>query len=355
MVVITGGAGFLGSHLAEHLVATDTPVTLVDTFTDPIHTANTAHLADHPNVTLREADLRDRDTTFDVIAGHSHVYHLAAKIGGVGYLRDRPADIIGDNDLINKHVFDACVEHDIDRLVFAGSSMVYAEATTYPHHEDDIHTTPPPRGCYGFQKLNGEYYCHAYNEQYDLDTVSARIFNGVGPRDWPTDTVGTGHVIPDLVRKIITEQQNPVHIKGDGTQTRCFTDVRDLVQGLVACMTTPEAGGEAINLGTTTETSIRDLVHRIWGIAGRDGTPDIACDDPFTHDVDRRVPDTTKAETLLDWTPRHSLDEILTTYIDAYCQRFHDTTLADLTHPPTTTHSPDTRTAPQTAPHSDLP
>lgn len=318
--LITGGAGFLGSHLAETLADRDDAVTVADSF-DASPRENLSAVEDADGVTVVDVDFRDEAATRDVVEGHDRVYHLAAKIGGVGYLRDRPADIIADNDLINKHVFDACVEHDVDRIVYASSSMVYSESDRYPHTETQVGEVPPPRGSYGFQKLNGEYYCDAYQRQYGLEYVAVRIFNGVGPRDWPEETVGHGHVVPDMVKKIVDLGQDPVEVKGSGQQTRCFTDVRDLVSGLVKCMETAAARNEAFNLGSTEETSIEELVERIWRIDGPEGEPRIETADAFEKDVERRVPDITKARDLLGWEPTYDLDEILETYIDAYERR----------------------------------
>jgi nucleoside-diphosphate-sugar epimerase len=318
--LITGGAGFLGSHLAEALADRDDPVTVADSF-DASPRENLAAVEDADGVDVVDVDFRDEAATHDVVAGHDRVYHLAAKIGGVGYLRDRPADIIADNDLMNKHVFDACVEHDVDRIVYASSSMVYSESDRYPHAESQVGEIPPPRGSYGFQKLNGEYYCDAYQRQYGLEYVAARIFNGVGPRDWPEETVGHGHVVPDMVKKIVELEQDPVEVKGSGQQTRCFTDVRDLVSGLVECMETEAARNQAFNLGSTEETSIEELVERIWRLAGPSGEPRIETADAFEKDVERRVPDISKARERLGWEPTYDLDEILETYIEAYERR----------------------------------
>jgi nucleoside-diphosphate-sugar epimerase len=321
-VLITGGAGFVGAHLADKLLCDGQQVTIVDNFergdSDDIKTVR-----DHENCRVVRADLCERNVAFDVISGHSNVYHLAAKIGGVGYLRDQPADIISANDQMNRNVFDASVEADIDRLVFAGSSMVYSESDTFPHSEDDVGMIPPPAGAYGFQKLNGEYYCEAYNAQYGLEYSTARIFNAVGPGDWPESEVGHGHVVPDLVRKIVEIRQDPVKLKGSGEQTRCFVDIRDLVDGLVRCMERTEATTEAINLGTTREVTIRELATVIWEHSDRPGEPAFETEQALEKDVQRRVPDITKAREVLGWEPEYSLEESIKQYLQAYTEVYH--------------------------------
>jgi nucleoside-diphosphate-sugar epimerase len=318
-VLVTGGAGVIGSYVAEELLSSGQTVTIVDNF-ERGRKENIEAIRENERLNVVNGDLRDRAATFDVISDHSKVYHFAAKIGGVGYLRAAPADIISDNDLINKHVFDACAQGNVDRLVYAGSSMVYAEAETYPHEEEDIGVVPPPSGSYGFQKLNGEYYCTAYQRQYDLEYCIARIFNGVAPRDRPESEVGHGHVIPDLVKKIVERKQDPVQLKGSGEQTRSFVDLRDLVPALVRCMERPEAANEAFNLGTTREVSIRQLATIIWQLSDRTGEITVETSEPFERDVKRRVPDITKAQEQLDWQPKYSLEETIQHYLDNYAE-----------------------------------
>jgi len=316
-ILVTGGAGFLGSYLTERLLSHGYTVTIVDDMSRGSE-ANISDITDHERLTVEDVDLLACDNVTTLVNGHDKVYHLAAKIGGVGYLRDRPAEIIADNDRLNYRVFEACVEADVDRLLYASSSMLYAEAATFPTPESAIEEIPPPRGSYGFQKLNGEYYCESYREQYGLEYVAARIFNAIGPRDWPEETVGHGHVLPDMVKKIVDERQDPVRIKGSGQQTRCFTDVRDTVRGLHRCMEVSEAGNEAFNISTTRETSIRELIEMIWDRSDREGDLSIKTAAEFEKDVKRRVPDVSKAEAVLDWTPEYSLEAAIERYLESY-------------------------------------
>lgn len=316
-VLVTGGAGFLGSHLIELLLSKDYTVTTIDDESRG-ESENLATVSDHPDLTIIDADLTKYKKLEKLVSDHSQVYHLAARIGGVGYLREKPATIITENDYLNKRLFEACVEAGIDRLLFASSSMLYAGANCFPTPESMTTEIPPPPGSYGFQKLNGEYYCDAYHREYGLEYVAPRIFNAVGPRDWPADEVGHGHVVPDMVRKIVTEKQDPVTVKGSGQQTRCLTDVRDTVRGLYRCMEEPEAANEQINIGATREISIVELVEQIWDISGRPGQPQIDTESGFEKDVTRRVPDCSKAEGLLDWAPKYDLEKTLTWYIESY-------------------------------------
>ena len=160
--------------------------------------------------------------------------------------------------------------------------------------------------------------CYAYNKEYGLKYSIARIFNAIGPGDWPSEKVGHGHVIPDMVKKIIQLNQNPVKIRGSGQQTRSFVDVRDLVEGLVQLMENPKAENQTFNLGTENEVSILELLNLIWKRSGKTEKLEIEKETTFEKDVVKRVPDTSKARNLLGWEPKYDLETSLKEYIKAY-------------------------------------
>nr|WP_231751219.1 NAD-dependent epimerase/dehydratase family protein [Halogeometricum sp. CBA1124] len=245
-VAITGGAGFLGSHIVDYFVEQGEDVVVVDDFSSG-EAKNLEQSAD--DVEVRELDLRSEDA-IDGLDDIDVVVHLAAKIGGIGYFHHVPADIIAMNDAMNKVVFDAAVEHDFDRVVYASSSMVYERATEFPVTEDQISEIPPPDSAYGFQKLAGEYYCRAYHDQYDVEYSIFRPFNAVGPREPPGEEVGQAHVIPDFVLKILDKEQYPLKILGDGRQVRSFTNVRDIARGVYLCSFEDAAANDHFNLGS---------------------------------------------------------------------------------------------------------
>jgi nucleoside-diphosphate-sugar epimerase len=283
--------------------------------------ANLAEVEDHEGLTVHNIDLLYTDNLESIFSGHNKIYHLAARIGGVGFLRDHPATIMAENDALNRRVFEASVHADVDRLLYASSSMLYAEAEYFPTDETVVEEIPPPRGSYGFQKLNGEYYCDAFHREHGLEYVSARIFNAVGPRDWPEESVGYGHVVPDMIKKIVDLEQDPVTVRGSGHQTRCFTDVRDTVRGLQQCMESEETANQAVNISTTHETSISELIEVIWEVAGLPGSPSIEAQSGFENDVQRRVPDTSRARGLLSWKPEFSLRDSIKWYLQEYKSR----------------------------------
>jgi nucleoside-diphosphate-sugar epimerase len=309
---VTGGAGFLGSHVADHFVDVEDDVVVVD----DLSSGHADHVPDEAD--LREADLTDADEADAALADVDVVVHLAAKIGGIGYFHHVPADIIALNDAMNRHVFDAAVDHDIDRVVYASSSMVYENATEFPVTEDQLGEIPPPDSAYGFQKLAGEYYCEAYRDQYDVDYSVFRPFNAVGTREPPGDEVGQAHVIPDFVKKILEEEQDPVELLGDGRQIRAFTNVRDIARGVHACATRDAALNDGFNLGSADGIEMRDLARTVWDLCDREGEISFAFEEAFEHDVQKRVPSSAKARETLGWEPEVDLDRSLAEYVSWY-------------------------------------
>lgn len=313
-VAITGGAGFLGSHVTEYFVERDENVVVFDDFSSG-RRENLAAVAEA--VEVRDVDLRT-EAAVDAFADVDVVVHLAAKIGGIGYFHEVPADIISMNDLMNKRVFDAARDHDLDRVVYASSSMVYESATEFPVYETQVGEIPPPVSAYGFQKLAGEYYCRAYHDQYGVEYSIFRPFNAVGPREPPGDEVGEAHVIPDFVKKVLEVRQYPLEILGDGTQVRAFTNVRDIARGVYKCAFDDAARNDDFNLGSSQGVEMRRLAEMVWERADRDPELELDHQESFEHDVQRRVPDSSKAAERLGWEPEIPLEESLDEYMAWY-------------------------------------
>jgi nucleoside-diphosphate-sugar epimerase len=309
---ITGGAGFLGSHVVDYFVDRGEDIVVVDDLSDGVE----SNLSDA--VELRTADLTDRAATLSALSDVDVVVHLAAKIGGIGYFHDVPADIIGLNDAMNRHVLDAAVEHDLDRVCYASSSMVFENATEFPVTEEQLGEIPPPDSAYGFQKLAGEYYCEAYHDQYGVEYSIFRPFNAVGPREPPGEEVGQAHVIPDFVKKILEEEQHPLDVLGSGEQVRSFTNVRDIAAGVYATAYDDAAANDGFNLGSTEAVTMLELAKRLWELCDRTESFAVDRGEAFDHDVQRRVPDASKARARLDWEPTVGLDESLAEYVDWY-------------------------------------
>lgn len=312
---ITGGAGFLGSHVTDFFVEKDEDIVVIDDFSEGTRD-NLSQSID--GIEIRDIDLRDRDQTIGGLNDIDVIVHLAAKIGGIGYFHNVPADIIAMNDAMNRSIFDAAVKHDFERVCFASSSMVYENAKDFPVAENQLGEIPPPDSAYGYQKLSGEYYCRAYKDQYDVEFSIFRPFNAVGPREPPGEEVGQAHVIPDFVKKILDEQQDPLEILGTGDQIRSFTNVRDIAKGVYKCAYDDAAKNEGFNLGSSEGVSMLELARMIWDYCGRNEEFAVERTEAYDHDVQKRVPDSSKAHDELGWEPEIPLEESIDEYITWY-------------------------------------
>lgn len=174
--------------------------------------------------------------------------------------------------------------------------------------ETDVPQIPPPITAYGFSKLTGEWYCHAFREEFGLNYSICRPFNAYGVNEAPGKEVGYAHVIPDLVKKILSGQY-PVEILGDGQQTRCFTHVKDLANGIITIMESKKAINKDFNIANPQEIKIIELAKMIWGLCQKDKKFKVKFVLSFTHDIKRRVPDVTKMKKLLGWKAKINLED----------------------------------------------
>jgi UDP-glucose 4-epimerase len=300
-VIVTGGCGLIGRSVVAELQKRGHQVTVLDNLSK-----EDARVPDGADFQL--IDLRDPGETAEAFADHDACINLAALIGGIGFFHRYPADILADNDRIYGSTFAAAARLGMRRMVFVSSSMVYESASHFPTAEGDIQRMPPPVSAYGFSKLAGEYYCRAFREQHGLHYTIIRPFNAYGPDEAAGHEIGAAHVIPDLIRKIL-EGQDPLEILGDGSQTRCFTHVRDIARGIVMALESPQAEDEDFNLSSDVETRILDLAGTIWELC-RPGTPLRVQSVPsFQYDVQRRVPEVSKAARLMNWGAEIALRE----------------------------------------------
>jgi nucleoside-diphosphate-sugar epimerase len=196
--------------------------------------------------------------------------------------------------------------------------MVFENAAEFPVTEDQLGEIPPPDSAYGFQKLAGEYYARAYHDQYGVDYSIFRPFNAVGPREPPGDEVGQAHVIPDFVKKILDEEQHPLKILGSGEQIRAFTNVRDIAAGVYACAFDEAAANDHFNIGSEEAVTMLGLAEYLWEICGREDSFEVDRTEGFDHVVKQRIPDSSKANSVLGWEPTISLEKSLKEYVDWY-------------------------------------
>ena len=313
-ILVTGGCGFIGRQVVEQLLTDDYywDITVADDLSNP-ESFGPVMKPFSSEIKFKQIDLSTRDGAIEAVKGQDFVIHLAAKIGGIGYFHKRPQLMINDNSKINACVMDAAAEVGVKRFVYLSSSMVYEGSDLYPHSEEHIGKTLPPKTAYGQSKLIGEWMLQAVAEENDMEYSIAIPFNAYGPGEEPKITggdleVGSAHVIPDLFYKV-NKSDGDVTILGEGNQTRCFTQVQDLARGIVTLVTHPNAKNEAFNLGSSQETSVLELVDMIWNISGKEGIPNIIKTESFKHDVQKRVPSVQKAKDMLGFEVVRKLDE----------------------------------------------
>ena len=308
MKLVTGGAGFIGAAVVRSLLHRGQDVRIVDDLSKaspspvPMEVEHlTGDIAD-PQICARA--MKNADVCF----------HLAAKIGGIGYFHRYPADILDQNNQMLSTLFRAATDEGA-KVAYVSSSMVFERAEEFPTSEGAIDRFPPPFSAYGFSKLVGEWYCRAFHEQFGTPFAIARPFNAYGPGEQPEKEPGLAHVIPDLIAKVL-EGERPVTLFGDGSQTRSFTYVDDVADAIVRIGLDPRADGQDFNIGTGVETSVRELLRLVWRACGRTGEPEVRSGDPLPVDVPRRVPDVRKIEQVLGWRARVTLEEGLQRTVD---------------------------------------
>jgi len=307
-VLVAGGAGFIGSHLVDLLLTQkDIKTKVVDNFTKG-RMENIKHNLAHPNFELVNLDLRNENLVKEAMEKVDVVFLLAASIGGIGFFHEYPANILDTNAILTSNIINAAVRTDIKRLIYVSSSMVFERTDEFPTPEEAIEHTPIPITSYGFSKLIGEYYCRAYSEEYDLKYTILRPFNAYGPREYPGKEVGEAHVIPDLALKIL-KGMDPLPILGNGSQTRSFTYVDDVAEAMHKALKNRNAENQDFNIGSTKETSIKELAIKLWEICGRKEPIKFECLPSYKFDVKRRMPNTLKAKRLLGWEAKTPLSE----------------------------------------------
>jgi UDP-glucose 4-epimerase len=278
-----------------------------------------------PRYRLVEGDAKDAGLLTELAMECDQVVAGAALIGGISYFHEFAYDLLAENERILAATFDAAIKAfesgHLAKITVLSSSMVYESADVFPTPEGAQLTSPPPISTYGFQKLASEYFARGAWEQYELPFTICRPFNcvGIGERRALRDSdtmsgnvkLAMSHVVPDLVQKVL-KGQDPLHVLGDGNQVRHYTYGGDLARGIRVCIEHPAALNEDFNLSTARSTTVAELAETIWRkIKGPDQPLRMVHDEPFRHDVQRRVPDVSKAKRVLGFEATTSLDEML--------------------------------------------
>ncbi|HBM16220.1 MAG TPA: nucleoside-diphosphate sugar epimerase [Lentisphaeria bacterium] len=313
--LITGGAGFIGSYLAEELINRGNRVTVIDNLsTGNIH--NLSSIIRNPLLNFLHSDILNMQNLKDLVSESDIVYHLAAAVGVDIVVKD-PVYTITTNVKGTERVLEAALENKTKILV-ASTSEVYGKSNkNFFSEEDDLLIGPPThsRWSYACSKLLDEFYCSAFYKEYKLPVNIVRLFNTVGPRQ----TGKYGMVLPRFVQAAL--EGKDLNVFGTGKQTRCFCHVRDVVRCVLA-LSEKEFNGQVYNIGSNEICSIEALARRVISISG--STSGIVYKSyneayaPGFEDMLHRAPDISKIKKLTGWEPHYSLDNIIADVVDYY-------------------------------------
>lgn len=312
-ILITGGAGFIGSHLAERLVTDGHTVTALDDLSTG-RLSNLAAVQNTNQLQFVQGSVLDRDLVQEHVNSADVVFHLAAAVG-VKLIMEQPSRSILTNIGGTENVLHAAIPGK--KLTFiASTSEVYGKATKFPFHEDDdlvIGATKNLRWSYASAKQLDEFMALAYARDSALPVVVLRFFNTTGPRQ----TGRYGMVLPNFVQSALEDR--PLMVHGTGTQSRCFGHVLDVVEALVRLMHLPAAQGQVFNIGTDQEVTIRSLAEQVIALTGSASSIEmIPYDQVYPvgfEDMMRRLPDMAKLQAAIGFRPMRTLHQIITDII----------------------------------------
>ncbi len=301
-VLVTGGAGFIGSHLVKKLIELGSVVSVADDFSRG-RRKNIEPLLNE--IQLHIVDLTNPENCVNVTKDIDYVFHLAASVGGIHYIKKENVGGSTPSLLMNTNMLEAARLNDVERFLFTSSACVYREKTLDLNRfkEEDAYPANPAT-TYGWAKLIGEIQCKSYYLDYGIKSSVVRIFNAYGENEnldprW-------SHVIPSTIRKVILHPQEKLKIFGDGTQERAFLYIKDCVEGLLLSMEKIE-NAEPINLGSEELISINELTKKIIALSGKEIRIEYDLSaPPGTH---KYCADTTKMKKILGWSPKTPLDE----------------------------------------------
>lgn len=309
--MVTGGAGFIGSHLTEELIRRGETVRVLDNLSSG-RLENLEWAKTTGRLELEIGDVRDVDRLSALMEGCSRIFHLAASVG-VGTVTARPLESMQNNVEGVQSLFAALHRQSVlPRLIVFSSSEVYGKSVQVPLREDTTFELGPTdvfRWSYATAKILSEYHALCEHAQHGVEVVVVRCFNTSGPRQLPT----YGMVVPRFFEQAI--QGDPITVYGDGSQTRCFSFVGDVVEGVLRLAESEGAIGQVFNVGSDAETSVIELAHAIRAVTGSRSeiqlTPYRDVFGERFQEVQRRVPDLSRLERVTGFRPRTSLAKLL--------------------------------------------
>jgi UDP-glucose 4-epimerase len=330
-ILVTGGAGFIGSHLTEELLRRGHEVWALDDLSTG-SVENLASFARHSRFRFLEGSVVDTALVGGLVAQCDRIYHLAAAVG-VKYVLENPLRSLLTNIRGTEVVLEAASQHQ-RKVILTSSSEVYGKGVQVPFAEDDdrlIGPTHKLRWSYACGKAVDECIAHAYHQQYQLPVVIVRCFNTCGPRQ----SSAYGMVIPAMVQRALRGE--PILVFGDGQQTRCFSAVSDVVRAMLMLADSKEAEGGVFNAGTDEEITVGDLARKIKRLCHSDSQIEFV---PYEQvygqsfeDMRRRVPDLSKIRRVVGYRPQVSLDDLLEITIRDTCEKMGIRCPSDVSNP----------------------
>ena len=306
-VLVTGGAGFIGSHLADALIARGDQVVALDNFSTG-STANIKHIT--KNFEIIDGDIRNTDLINDTIKYVDLVFHMAAALG-VNTILESPLESISTNIAGSEVVLNAAANHK-KRILIASTSEIYGKNPKQPLKETDDRVVGSPqkiRWSYSDAKAIEEATAFSLNQEKGLKVTTVRLFNTVGPRQ----SAHYGMVVPRFVRSALKNE--PINVYGDGTQSRVFCHVDDAIHALLALVGTDKTINEVYNVGGTGEVTIKELADQVIKETKSQSSIEYVAYEkayaPGFEDMQRRVPDISKIKQELNWAPKKNLSQII--------------------------------------------
>lgn len=309
-ILITGGAGFIGSHLCDKYTREGHTVLCLDNFLSG-NLMNVRHLLDYRNFKLIKADIRDYDHLENIMRDVDVVFHLAAQVH-VDRSYIEPKLTYDINVMGTQNILEIARIYDAKKVIHASTSEVYGSAQYVPIDEKHPLDAPHP---YGASKIAADRMCHAYMQTYGMNIAILRFFNIFGPRQ---KDLGYGGVISIFTRRVLSNI--PPVIFGDGSQRRDYTYINDVVNAYDLVLKMEGNLSEPVNFGTGKEVSIKDLALKIIDLCGKNDTIEPVFVEPRIGEVKRLIANASRAKSLLEWIPEYNLDRGLKDYIDWYRQ-----------------------------------
>jgi UDP-glucose 4-epimerase len=321
-ILVTGSAGFIGGYLVQEFLRQGHMVIGIDNYSK--YGLIKRSYDNHLHYQFHKGNVKNTKLLGELLRGCDYLVAGAAMIGGITYFHKLAYDLLAENERIIASTFDAAIQAHkygkLKKIVVISSSMVFESSDIFPTPESILPKLPPPKSTYGFQKLACEYFAKGAWEQYGLPYTIIRPFNCVGIGEGRAKTksvvksgnikLAMSHVVPDLVQKVL-KGQNPLHILGKGNQIRCYTYGGDLAKGIVLATFSPKARNNDFNLSTNEQITVLELAKKIWRKINKDEPFHFVSDKAFEYDVQKRVPNTTKAKRVLGFKAETTLDEVL--------------------------------------------